>query len=197
MNALGSASAPAVCFPAACATGSSFDRDLMEKLGEVLGRESQAYGVDVLLGPGVNMKRTPLCGRNFEYISEDPVLAGELAASYVKGVQSQDVGTSLKHFLANYQETRRMDLNAVIDERALREIYMPAFETVVKKSQPWTVMASYNKVNGSHSTANKWALTDVLRGEWGFEGMVVSDWGATHDRPGSHNAGSRSQRQHV
>lgn len=190
MNALGGASAPAVCFPAACATGSSFDRELMEKLGEVLGRESQAYGVDVLLGPGVNMKRTPLCGRNFEYISEDPVLAGELAASYVKGVQSQGVGTSLKHFLANSQETRRMDLNAVIDERALREIYMPAFETVVKKSQPWTVMASYNKVNGSHSTANKWALTDVLRGEWGFEGMVVSDWGATHDRPAVIAAGT-------
>lgn len=189
-NALGGKSAPAVCFPAACATGSSFDRELMEELGVVLGRESQAYDVDILLGPGVNMKRTPLCGRNFEYISEDPVLAGELAASYVKGVQSQGVGTSLKHFLANSQETRRMDLNAVIDERTLREIYMAAFETVVKKSQPWTVMASYNKVNGHYSTANKWALTDVLRGEWGFEGMVVSDWGATHDRPAVAAAGT-------
>lgn len=190
MNALGGASAPAVCFPAACATGASFDRALMEQLGAVLGRESQAYDVDILLGPGVNMKRTPLCGRNFEYISEDPVLAGELAASYVKGVQSQGVGTSLKHFLANSQETRRMDLNAVIDERTLREIYMPAFETAVKKSQPWTVMASYNKVNGFHSTANKWALTDVLRNEWGFEGTVVSDWGATHDRPAAVAAGT-------
>lgn len=181
---------PAVCFPAACATGASFDRDLMRKLGETLGKESQAYEVDVLLGPGINMKRSPLCGRNFEYISEDPVLAGELAASYVNGVQSQGVGTSLKHFLANSQETRRMDANAVVDERTLREIYLHAFEIVVKKAQPWTIMASYNKVNGHYSTANQWALHDVLRGEWGFEGMVVSDWGATHDRPAATAAGT-------
>ena len=182
-------SIPAVCFPAACATACSFDRELLGKLGAALGRESQAQKVDVLLGPGVNMKRSPLCGRNFEYLSEDPYLAGELAAAYVNAVQEEGVGTSLKHFFANNQETRRMDVSAQIDERAIREIYLPAFETVVKKAQPWTIMASYNKVHGTYSTANKAYLTDVLRKEWGFEGLVTSDWGATHDRPGVIAAG--------
>ena len=182
-------STPAVCFPAACATAASFDRELLHKMGVALGKESQNQQVDILLGPGVNMKRSPLCGRNFEYLSEDPYLAGELAASYVNAVQSQGVGTSLKHFFANNQETRRMDVSAEIDERTIREIYLPAFETVVKKAQPWTIMASYNKVGGTYSTANKQYLTNVLRDEWGFEGLVTSDWGATHDRPGVIAAG--------
>lgn len=182
-------STPAVCFPAACATAASFDRDLLHRMGVALGKESQNQQVDILLGPGVNMKRSPLCGRNFEYLSEDPFLAGELAASYVNAVQSQGVGTSLKHFFANNQETRRMDVSAEIDERTIREIYLPAFETVVKKAQPWTIMASYNKVGGTYSTANKQYLTDVLRDEWGYQGLVTSDWGATHDRPGVITAG--------
>ena len=182
-------SRPAVCFPAACATACSFDRQLMRSMGIALGKECQAQNVDILLGPGVNMKRSPLCGRNFEYLSEDPYLAGELAVSYVNGVQSQGVGTSLKHFFANNQETRRMDVSAVIDERTIREIYLPAFETVVKKAQPWTVMASYNKVNDIYSTENKTYITEVLREEWGYKGLIVSDWGATHNRAGAIAAG--------
>ena len=189
LNLLSGRSVPAVCYPAACTTASSFDRELLRKMGEALGKESQAQQVDILLGPGVNMKRSPLCGRNFEYMSEDPYLAGELAAAYVNGVQSQGVGTSLKHFFANSQETRRMDYSAELDERTIREIYLPAFETVVKKARPWTVMASYNKVNGTYSTANQKYLTDILRKEWGFEGAVTSDWGATHDRVGAIAAG--------
>ena len=189
LNRLSGHSTPAVCFPAECTTAASFDRDLLYRIGEALGRECHAQDVDILLGPGVNMKRSPLCGRNFEYFSEDPFLAGELGAAYVQGVQSQGVGASLKHFFANNQETRRMDVSAEIDERTLREIYLPAFETVVKKAQPWTVMASYNKVGGIHSTANAWALTELLRGEWGFEGAVTSDWGATHDRAAAIRAG--------
>ncbi|WP_278183808.1 glycoside hydrolase family 3 C-terminal domain-containing protein [Marvinbryantia formatexigens] len=183
------ASIPAVCFPAACATAASFDRDLLYRMGEALGRECQSTGVHVLLGPGVNIKRSPLCGRNFEYFSEDPYLAGELGAAFVKGVQSQGVGTSLKHFFANSQEHRRMDASSEMDERTMREIYLPAFETVVKQAQPWTVMASYNKIGGVYSTANRKYLTDLLRKEWGFEGVVTSDWGATHDRPAAVAAG--------
>lgn len=182
-------SIPAVCFPAACATAASFDRALVRRMGEELGRECQALGVDVLLGPGVNIKRSPLCGRNFEYFSEDPLLAGELGAAFVQGVQSQGRGTSLKHFFANSQEHRRMDSSSEMDERTMREIYLPAFETVVKKAQPWTVMASYNKIGGVYSTANQKYLTGLLRGEWGFEGLVTSDWGATHDRPAAIAAG--------
>ena len=183
------AAAPAVCFPAACASAASFDRALLHRLGEELGQECQALGVDVLLGPGVNIKRSPLCGRNFEYFSEDPFLAGELAAAYVEGVQSQGAGTSLKHFFANSQEHRRNDASSEMDERTMREIYLSAFETVVKKAQPWTVMASYNKIGGVYSTANKQYLDGVLRKEWGFEGLVTSDWGATHDRPAAVAAG--------
>lgn len=186
---LGGESEKAVCFPTSCTTASSFDRELLKELGETLGRESQAQGVDVLLGPGVNMKRSPLCGRNFEYISEDPYLAGELAAQYVKGVQSQGVGTSLKHFYANNQETRRMDVSVEMDERTMREIYLPAFEKVVKEAKPWTIMASYNKEDGVYSTANKEALDGILRKEWGYEGIVISDWGATHDRVKAVEAG--------
>lgn len=182
-------SIPAVCFPAACATAASFDRELLRRMGEELGRECQALGVDVLLGPGVNIKRSPLCGRNFEYFSEDPLLAGELGTAFVLGVQSQGRGTSLKHFFANSQEHRRMDSSSEMDERTMREIYLPAFEKVVKEAQPWTVMASYNKIGGTYSTENKKYLTDLLRNEWGFEGLVTSDWGATHDRPAAVEAG--------
>lgn len=172
----------AVCFPAACATACSFDRELMYDMGQILGKECRAENVSVLLGPAVNIKRSPLCGRNFEYLSEDPYAAGELAAAYINGVQSQQVGTSIKHFAANNQETARMSASSNADERTLREIYLPAFETAVKKAQPWTVMCSYNKVNGEYASQNHWLLTKVLRDEWGFEGYVMSDWGAVRDR---------------
>ena len=172
----------AVCMPAACATAASFDRDLIRTMGEAIGRSCQHEEVSVVLGPAVNIKRSPLCGRNFEYLSEDPYLAGEMAAAYINGVQSNNVGTSIKHFAANNQEHRRMSSSSNIDERTLRKIYLPAFETAVKKSQPWTVMCSYNRINGVFASENKWLLTDVLRGEWGFKGFVVSDWGAAADR---------------
>lgn len=172
----------AVCFPAASATACSFDRVLMRDMGVLLGKECQAEKVSVLLGPAVNIKRSPLCGRNFEYISEDPYLAGELAASYINGVQSQNVGTSIKHFAVNNQEHERMAGSSELDERTLREIYLPAFETAVKKSEPWTVMCSYNKVNGIFASENKKLLNDILKEEWGFKGFVVSDWGAVSDR---------------
>lgn len=175
-------SVEAVCFPAACATACTFDRDIMEDMGVTLGKECQAENVSVLLGPAVNIKRSPLCGRNFEYISEDPYLAGELSASYINGVQSQNVGTSIKHFAANNQEHERMAGSSQLDERTLREIYLPSFETAVKKARPWTVMCSYNKVNGIFASENKMLLTDILKKEWGFEGYVVSDWGAVSDR---------------
>ena len=172
----------AVCFPAACATTSSFDRDLIYGMGDVIGKECQAENLSVVLGPAVCIKRSPLCGRNFEYMSEDPYLAGEMAAAYINGVQSHHVGTSIKHYAANNQETARMSVSAEVSERALREIYLPAFETAVKKAQPKTVMCSYNKINGVYSAENKWLLTDVLRKDWGFEGFVVTDWGAVADR---------------
>ncbi len=172
----------AVCFPTACATASSFDRDLLTSLGEALGDECQAENVSVILGPAVNIKRSPLCGRNFEYFSEDPYLAAEMAGSHIKGVQSKAVGTSLKHFLANNQEHRRMTSDSVIDERTLREIYLAAFEGAVKTGKPWTVMCSYNKINGTYGSENRRYLTDILRDEWGFDGYVMSDWGAVNDR---------------
>ena len=172
----------AVCFPAACASTSSFDRKLVKTIGETIGDQCQHERVAVNLGPAINIKRSPLCGRNFEYMSEDPYLAGEMAASIIQGIQSRNVGTSLKHFAANNQEHRRMSSSSEIDERTLREIYLAGFETAVKKAQPWTIMCSYNRINGVHSDVNKWLLTDVLRKEWGFEGYVVSDWGAVSDR---------------
>ncbi|WP_456787816.1 aryl-beta-d-glycosidase [Cellulomonas sp. P5_C5] len=175
-------SVPATCFPTAAALGSSWDVELVTRVGEALGRETRANDVAVLLGPGVNIKRTPLCGRNFEYVSEDPVVAGALGTAIVRGIQSQGVGTSLKHFAANNQESDRMRVSAEIDERTLREIYLPAFERVVKDAQPWTVMCAYNKVNGTYASENHWLLTEILRDEWAFEGLVVSDWGAVHDR---------------
>jgi beta-glucosidase len=172
----------AICFPTASATACSWDRNLLSKMGEALGEEAQTEGVHILLGPGVNIKRSPLCGRNFEYFSEDPLLASELATEFVKGVQSLGVGTSLKHFAANNQEHRRLTVDAQIDERTLREIYLSAFEKVVKEAQPWTVMCAYNKVNGTHASEHKRLLTDILKEEWGHQGFVVSDWGAVNYR---------------
>ena len=172
----------AVCFPAACASAASFDREVLRQIGESVGDACQHENLSVILGPAVNIKRSPLCGRNFEYFSEDPYLTGELAASLIEGVQSRNIGTSIKHFAANSQEHRRMSSDSIMDERTLREIYLPAFETAVKKTQPWTVMCSYNKVNGEFASQNEWLLTEVLRREWGFEGFVVSDWGAVSDR---------------
>ena len=171
-----------VCFPSGCLTSCSFDKELLEKMGEALGEECQAYEVGMILGPAINIKRSPLCGRNFEYYSEDPLLTGELAASYIKGVQSRGVGTSLKHYTMNNQEYRRMSYDAVVDERALREIYLTGYEIAVKKSQPYTLMCSYNLVNGEHTSESKRLLTDILRDEWGFKGAVISDWGAVHYR---------------
>jgi beta-glucosidase len=182
-------SVPATCFPTASALASSWDVDLIQKMGNALAEECIALGVDVLLGPGINMKRSPLGGRNFEYFSEDPFLAGEMATSLVNGIQSRGVGTSLKHYAVNNQEFQRFSISAEVDERTLREIYLAAFEKVVKSAQPWTVMAAYNKVNGTYCTENHFLLTDILRNEWGFEGFVVSDWGAVHDRVASLQAG--------
>ena len=173
---------PAICFPTASATACSWDTDLIYKMGEALGDECRKEQVSVLLGPGTNIKRSPLCGRNFEYFSEDGVLAGEMAASFINGVQSKGIGTSLKHYAANNQETRRMTVNAVVDERTLRETYLLPFEIAVKKAQPWTIMNSYNRLNGTYAAENKWLLTDVLRDDWGYEGVVITDWGAENER---------------
>ena len=172
----------AVCFPAGCGTAASFNRELITDMGATLGNECQAEGVSVLLGPAVNIKRSPLCGRNFEYYSEDPYLTTELAGSLVKGVQSKNVGTSIKHFLANNQETRRMSSSSEVDERTLREIYLAAFEGAITTQKPWTVMCAYNRINGVFAAENEEYLTNVLRKEWGFDGFVVSDWGAMNSR---------------
>ena len=179
----------AVCFPSATALACSFDEDLLYTLGCALGEECQAEEISTLLGPGVNMKRSPLCGRNFEYFSEDPYLAGKLAASHVKGVQSKNIGTSVKHFAANNQETLRTSISVDVDERTLREIYLSAFEIIVKEAKPWTIMCSYNCINGVYSCENDWLLNQVLRKEWGFEGLVMTDWGAMNDRVKAIKAG--------
>lgn len=179
----------AVCFPAGCALASSFDRELAEKMGETIGQECQAENISTILGPAVNIKRSPLCGRNFEYYSEDPYAASEMSAAFIQGVQSKNVGTSLKHFLANNQEKRRMTNSSDVDERTLREIYMAAFEGAVKNGKPWTVMNSYNRVNGKYVGESKKYLTDLLRDEWGFDGYMVSDWGAVNDRVEALKAG--------
>jgi beta-glucosidase len=175
-------SVPAVCFPTAAATACSFDRDLLREIGKTIGEECRQEGVAVLLGPGVNIKRSPLCGRNFEYFSEDPLVAGEMAAAFIDGVQSQNVGVSIKHFAANNQEKARMVSESVMDERTFREIYLAAFERAVKQSNPWTVMCSYNRLFGEFASQSRMLLTDILRDEWGFKGIVMSDWGATVNR---------------
>ena len=180
---------PATCFPPAAGMVCSWNPELVERVGEAMGEECIQEQVAVILGPGVNIKRNPLGGRCFEYWSEDPYLAGHTAVGIVKGVQSKGVGTSLKHFAANNQETDRLRISATISPRAMREIYLPAFEYIVKTAQPWTVMCSYNKINGVFSSQNRWLLTDVLRGEWGFKGIVMSDWGAVSDRVAALNAG--------
>ncbi|MBR3040886.1 MAG: glycoside hydrolase family 3 C-terminal domain-containing protein [Lachnospiraceae bacterium] len=180
---------PAVCYPTASALACTFDPGIIGRIGDELGKECKEKCVSVLLGPGTNMKRSPLCGRNFEYFSEDPYLAGKMASSFINGVQQNGVGTSLKHFAANSQETHRMRSDSVIDERTLREIYLKAFEMTVKNAQPTTIMASYNLINGKYSCENKWMLTDVLRNEWGYKGIVISDWCACSNLTKSVQAG--------
>jgi beta-glucosidase len=182
-------SVPATCFPTASATANSWDRELMKAIGQALGEECQQEEVAVILGPGANIKRSPLCGRNFEYFSEDPYLSGEMAASLIQGVQSQGVGASLKHFAVNNQEHLRMTINAVVDERALREIYLTGFEIAVKKGKPWTVMCSYNRLDGVYCSEYERLLTKILREEWGFAGLLVTDWGACNDRVAGLKAG--------
>ncbi|SFP79390.1 beta-glucosidase [Geodermatophilus dictyosporus] len=180
---------PATCFPPAVAVGNSWDPSVAERTGAAIGREARALGVHVVLGPGVNIKRSPLGGRNFEYYSEDPLLSGVLGAAHVRGQQAQGAGASVKHFAANNQETERMRISAEVDERTLREIYLPAFERVVTEAAPATVMCAYNKVNGVYASQNRWLLTEVLREQWGFAGVVVSDWGAVDDRAAALAAG--------
>ncbi len=182
-------SVPATCFPTAATLACSWDRALVSEVGAAIAEECLAENVSILLGPGINIKRHPLCGRNFEYYSEDPFLSGELGTAFINGVQAKGVGTSLKHFAANNQEYYRMVSDTIVDERTLREIYLAGFEIAVKKSQPWTVMAAYNRLNGTYCCDNKKLLTDILRREWGFQGIVVSDWGATNDRAAGISAG--------
>lgn len=182
-------SVPATCFPPACGLAASWDIELAGKIGQAIGEEAQAENVSIVLGPGINIKRNPLCGRNFEYFSEDPVLTGDMGAAWINGVQSQGVGTSVKHYAANNQEYQRMSVDVQVDERTLREIYLAGFERVVKKSQPWTVMCAYNKLNGILCSEHEGLLSSILRAEWGFEGLVVSDWGAVDKRVNALKAG--------
>lgn len=182
-------SRPATCFPTASALACSFDPELVERVGAAIGEEARRQGVDVVLGPGVNIKRHPLCGRNFEYFSEDPVVSGELGAAMVRGIQSRGVGACLKHFAANSQEHARMVSDSVVDERTLRELYLAPFEHVVRHARPWSVMTAYNKLNGVYCSEHEWLLREVLRGEWGFDGAVVSDWGAMSSSVASVRAG--------
>ncbi len=183
-------SLPATCFPTAATVANSWDTELGEMMGEALGEEAMALGVNVLLGPGLNIKRSPLCGRNFEYFSEDPYLAGKMAASYVRGIQSKGVYACPKHFAVNSQELRRMAMNAVVDERTLREIYLTGFEIAVKEGKAKTIMSAYNEVNGTYANENRHLLKDILRDEWGFDGIVITDWGASNDHALGVAAGS-------
>ncbi|HWQ58199.1 MAG TPA: glycoside hydrolase family 3 N-terminal domain-containing protein, partial [Clostridia bacterium] len=179
----------AVCFPAGCASAASFDRELIQRMGEAIGDACQHERLAVILGPAVNIKRSPLCGRNFEYYSEDPLLAGEAAAAFIEGVQSRNIGTSIKHFAANNQEHRRMSVSAEADERTMREIYLAPFELAIKKAKPWTAMCAYNRINGIYASEHPLYLNDILRCEWGFDGYVMSDWGAVSDRVAAVAAG--------
>ncbi len=178
-----------ICYPTAAALAASYDIDLLYELGEALGNTGQAENIAMLLGPGVNIKRSPLCGRNFEYFSEDPYLTAQLATAYVKGLQSKGVAACVKHYAANNQETRRNTIDTLVDERTLREIYLPGFEAVVKEGKVRSVMCAYNKVNGTYCSENETLLTDILRQQWGFDGMTVTDWGATKERPAGIAAG--------
>lgn len=182
-------SIPAVCFPAGCAIASSWDRESAAKLGITLANECQAENVSTILGPAMNIKRSPLCGRNFEYLSEDPIVSSELAAAYVQAVQSKNVVTTPKHFMANNQEFHRMTSDSIMNERTMREIYLASFENMVKQAKPWTMMGAYNKLNGTYLCENKLILTDILRDEWGFDGYIMSDWGAMNDRVDALKAG--------
>lgn len=182
-------SEPATCFPPAVGLSQSWDMDLTNRVGAALAREAQAAGVNILLGPGINIKRDPRCGRNFEYFSEDPIVTGQLGAAWVRGLQDGGVGASLKHFALNNQEHDRMRISSDADDRTMREIYLRGFERVVRDAEPWTVMCSYNRINGVHASQNRWLLTDLLRTEWGFDGAVVSDWGAVVDRVAAIAAG--------
>lgn len=182
-------SIPATCFPTASALAATWNRDLIHQVGVALGEECRQEKVGVILGPGVNIKRSPLCGRNFEYFSEDPYLTGEIAKSHISGVQSQGVGTSMKHYALNNQEYRRMTTDSVVDERAMREIYLTGYEIAVKEAQPWTLMCSYNKINGTYASDNKYLMNDILKEEWGYEGLVVTDWGAMNERVDALKAG--------
>lgn len=175
-------SVPATCFPSAACICNSWDEMLIQKIGEAIGEECQAEQIGLLLGPGNNIKRSPLCGRNFEYFSEDPYLSGKMAAGHIKGVQNKGVGTSLKHFAANSQETYRMSVDSVVDERTLREIYLTGFEIAVKEGKPWTIMGAYNRINGNFCCENYHLLQEILRDEWGFDGVVISDWGGVNDQ---------------
>ncbi|MCZ7620570.1 MAG: glycoside hydrolase family 3 C-terminal domain-containing protein [Myxococcota bacterium] len=189
-NEVGAGTAvPATCFPTASALACAWNEALTSRVGEAIGREARAHGVDVVLGPGVNLQRSPLGGRNFEYLGEDPVLSGRLAAAFIEGVQAQGVGACIKHFAANEQETERMSCSSEVDERTLRELYLRPFELAIERARPWSVMSAYNRVNGVFASEHRWLLSTVLREEWGFDGFVVSDWGAVDDRAAGVAAG--------
>ncbi|MCY9291098.1 glycosyl hydrolase, partial [Bacillus haynesii] len=173
---------PATCFPTAATIANSWNKDLAEKMGEYLGKEAVTKNVNVLLGPGINIKRNPLCGRNFEYFSEDPYLAGKLAAGMIKGIQSQGISACVKHLAVNNQEERRMTIDAIVDERTLREIYLTAFEIAVKEGKAKSIMTSYNRLNGTYTNEHLHLMQDILRSEWDFKGVVVTDWGGSNDR---------------
>ena len=186
-------SIPATCFPTAATMANSWDPKLGEEMGKCLGEEAVCQDVKVLLGPGVNIKRSPLCGRNFEYFSEDPYLTGKMAAGYIRGIQSHGVSACPKHFAANSQELRRMASDSVVDERTLREIYLTAFEIAVKEADPHAIMTSYNRINGIYANENKHLIREILKDEWGFDGFVVSDWGGSNNHVAGVEAGSHME----